>query len=199
MLVLIATAALSYFGYDTVRKAQIRQKTLEFIEKTNEDKDIFNLFEQIRLIKRKYKDDIDFSDVYREFLEHIGSAPVSNSHTRYERRDYDYIIHLLNFYETWSIGLQANSLDEDMLREFWRRPLLLHWIALAKFVYSYRIEREDSEAFVNAEALADRWASPSERSEVNARLKQWQAFIKQRSLCNPLSRDFFAAMLHRNM
>lgn len=174
ILALAATAGLTVFGYRMIRLAQIRQKTLEFIEKTNEDQDIFGLFERLRYIRAKYKDDICFDEVYGEFLAaRGGDEPVPPDAE--ERLDYDYIVHLLNFYETWSIGILYGALDEQMLCEFWRVPLILHWTQLVAFVLDYREKRQNGEAYINAEALALHWADKSEREAIEVRAARWKS------------------------
>ena len=175
ILILGATAFLTYLGYTSIRDAQIREKTLELIEKTNEDQDIFMLFEQLRYVRFKYKEEINFDDVYTDYIQFVENE--MNDQNRHEvfRKDYDYIVHLLNLYETWAVGLHFRSLDEEMLMEFWRRPFIVHWQALVKFVYGLRLKRNDPDAYVNAEALVMRWANPEEQKRIETLIDEWRA------------------------
>ncbi|MEM8936840.1 MAG: DUF4760 domain-containing protein [Pseudomonadota bacterium] len=173
ILILLATAMLTFIGYRSVRDAQMRIKTLEFIEKTNEDDDIFTLFEQLRYIIEKYDGNITFEAVFGEYKRYASGL---NEATRREslRLDYDYIIHLLNFYETWAIGVNKEVLDEEMLYDWWRATLILHWTHLLSFVFDYRRERATDEAYEHVERMATRWANADDAKEINARIKKWR-------------------------
>lgn len=173
ILVLVATAGFSIFGYSIIRDAQTSQKTLQLIEKTNEDREVFGLFEQLRIIEAKYGDSIPFADVYDEFTAYISTTLSAKERADYQRQDYDYIVHLLNLYETWAVGVIFGSINDEMLSEFWRKPLVGHWTQLVSFVEDHRALKQNEEAYVNAEALAVHWATADELAEIQRRKREW--------------------------
>lgn len=195
IFVLAITAGLSMFGYQSIRQAQVREKTLSFIEKTNEDKDIFELFEQLRYVRYKYDENIQFELVYAEYTDFVKNEMNDDNRNDGQRLDYDYIVHLLNFYETWALGVRFGSLDEAMLADFWRRPLIVHWAALVEFVYSLRIVRNDPAAYELSEQLANRWALESEREIIDRKIADWRKANK----IEQTRRGFFGVRLFKRV
>lgn len=82
------------------------------------------------------------------------------------RNDRDCVLHVLNYYESWGIGIRGQALDEKMLKDWWRSSLVRDFIDLYPFIAGYRRVLGIQTAFNEFQVLATSWATPSERAKI---------------------------------
>jgi len=175
IIVLIATAIVARSEYAIAKDTQVRVKTLDYVSKINEDRDVIQMFAQFRYVRDKYDDDITYADIRSDYDRHKADYQRMRDEGEYEDyapHDYDYILQLLNIYETWAIGILNGALDHGMLKDWWRESFVRHWISLASFVGEYRARRGGEEAYEHMERLAKRWMTRAETAELAGRRKR---------------------------
>ncbi|MEL7128941.1 MAG: DUF4760 domain-containing protein [Pseudomonadota bacterium] len=81
--------------------------------------------------------------------------------------DHDTIRRALNFYEATAVGMQDGSLVPTMIRQWWRKTWVLHYIFLQHYI---RVHRDSSspKVYENFEYYAWTWADHTERADVKA-------------------------------
>lgn len=171
IIVLLVTAFIARTEYSLSKVARIKTRTLDQIGKINEDQDIIQNYAQFRYILDKYNGIITFNKVNRSYVrykEDYKKSREGNFDLKYVQHDFDHILQLLNFYETWAIGVNNDALDANMLRDWWREPYVRHFSSLVGFVHQYRKELNRPEAYEHFEALAKKWASSKEKKLIES-------------------------------
>lgn len=147
-------------GYNFVRNSESRSKTLDFITRQLQDGDIIKMFSDFRSLRKKYHSTVIFFDVLGEASQKNENGPGIGPPLL--KQEYDLIVQVLNYYETWGIGLEYRALDERMLKDWWRSSLVADFTDLYAFVIGYRDANGTPKTFEKAEMLARRWAQGDE-------------------------------------
>lgn len=163
---IVGTVLIGWIAYNVQSITARRQKTFDVIYRQCHDKDIIEILDVNRHIRNKYAAADDAitlqsvrtnDQVFRQTLEANGLAQARR------KLDFDYIMGLLNYYETLAIGVENEALDEALLKSWWRTNLVRDWTVFKDFVIDYRKEARAAAAFCKFEALANAWANEGEK------------------------------------
>ncbi|MEO1150159.1 MAG: DUF4760 domain-containing protein [Pseudomonadota bacterium] len=166
---IVGTVLTAFIAYRTSTKTAKVQKTIDYIYRQSHDKDIIELFDSIRHIKRNLHAKelrISYDIIIREdkrLRETLAERRVADMR---KKSDGDFIINLLNYYETWAIGIETGALDEDVLKSWWRTNYVRDWSTFRIFVIGYRDDVKNPDAFEKFENLAKRWALTTEKTSL---------------------------------
>lgn len=164
---IVGTVLTAFIAYKVNARTAKIQKTMDYISRQVHDNDIIEIFNASRNIKKKYSEkglEISYNNVISESEEFRRVLGENNLSTGTRKTDSDYIFNLLNYYETWAIGIYNEALDESILRSWWRTALVNDWMIYKEFIEGHRKERRNVRAFIEFENLAKRWASTDEQN-----------------------------------
>lgn len=165
-LAIIGTVFTAWLAYQVHAKTARVQKTIDFIYRQVHDQDILDIIDTNRQIKKKYerkKRPITYENIMQDseataqLLAEMRVSSIDN------KRDGDYIINLLNYYETWAIGIENSALEESLLKSWWRTTFVRDWQTYKTFVNEYRSVVRSGQAYCKVESLALRWAEDHEK------------------------------------
>lgn len=126
------------------------------------DRDLLQVFDRFRGIRKKFGNNLSYALVIS-----TGAESGHNELGHFVRSDRDCLIHILNYYESWAIGINHGALSVAMLENWWRSTLVGDFIDLYPFVYGYRKETGVVGAFDQTERLVtERWADSKELQEL---------------------------------
>ncbi|MEL6790205.1 MAG: DUF4760 domain-containing protein [Pseudomonadota bacterium] len=165
---IVGSVLTAFVAYRVTTKTAKVQKTIDYIYRQSHDKDIIDLFDSIRHIKKNLQGkDLRISyDIIvhedRRLRETLAESRVADMR---RKSNADYIMNLLNYYETWAIGIETGALDEGVLKSWWRTNYVRDWSTFRIFVIGYRDDVRNPQAFDKFEALAKRWALTAEKEQ----------------------------------
>lgn len=161
-IAVILSAAAAFFSLRQAKRIANTNKTLDFISRQVHDRDLVELMSAFRRIRRKHEEDIRYDSVTQDDEVRYGVEPAIAG----VKRDFDYILQLLNYYEMLAIGVKTEALDEDMLQSWWRSSYVRDVTQLSMFILQYRDEIRAPALYVETEEMAWRWARPTERKSI---------------------------------
>ncbi len=168
------TLVSGLYGYGLLVSAQGKTKTMDFIAQQVNDRDLIDMFSELRNVKRRYGETVSYETVYADYKRY--QEMVSDHGELANRRHaYDLIVQVLNYYETWGIGIENQALNDKMLNEWWRSSLVRDFISLYGFILEYREKKEIRDTFENAEKLAIRWADKDELAMIRDTKRRYDA------------------------
>ena len=170
--IFIGSLFVAVVGYRYARHTEKRKLTMQMISDQIHDRDIVKMFDDLRFLRRTFGEEITLREVghrYQQALSSIG--PGAPQH----RQPRDVVIQVLNYYETWGVGINADALDETLLKNWWRGSLVADWQHLFFFICEFRDTYEDEKFLVNIERVVMRWANQRERAAITELERRYQA------------------------
>lgn len=165
LIVLAATAAIAAIYYERSVRISKSKNSLELIYRQVHDRDVIEVFDAYRAIKTRYPGGLKYHQIMKDYKKAQKKAYCDGGNPDLaNRHDLNYLVQLLNYYESWSIGVDSKALDEPMMIQWWRSSLVRHWRELFDFVETYREERRAPHAFTGVQRLAERWANENQRA-----------------------------------
>lgn len=169
-LMLVAVAGIQIWIAETAKRTAnqnaAKTRTLDLIHAMVSADDLNSMFRAFRVLCKKYESGIQCPDIIRDYNDY--HLPISFAQNTPEKKhDFDVIIEVLNFYETWEIGIENKALDENMLRDWWRSSAVRDFLDLYEFVLEHRDQTDSPALFVKIEALVRRWARPEEQKQLD--------------------------------
>lgn len=164
----VISAAAAYISYQDNRRIAKTRLTMDQISRQVHDKDIITIFNGFRAIRQKYElgkdpeNPLTHSMVIEADLNTEKMLGENGIHANARQKDRDVIINLLNYYETWALGIERQAYDEEMLRDWWRSSLVADYLDLKSYVDTHRKALGNFAAFEGFEKLARKWASADE-------------------------------------
>lgn len=164
----VISAAAAYISYQDNRQIAKTRLTMDQISRQVHDKDIISIFNGFRAIRQKYNlgQDPENPLTHRTVIEADRETErmlgANGIHAGNRQKDRDVIINLLNYYETWALGIQRQAYDAEMLKDWWRSSLVADYIDLRVYIDTHRKAGKNFAAFEGFENLAKKWATPEE-------------------------------------
>lgn len=163
-LAIIGTVIVAHIAYNVTSRTARIQKTIDFISAQVNDKDLIEMMAKSRAIKRRFsyaKQEINYENVlnHQEILQ---NTLKENGILAPEKSGIaDQIYNLINYYETWSVGIDNGALDEDILKDWWKTTYVRDWNIYKPFIKGHRREQNHPKAFRKFQMLAEKWESES--------------------------------------
>ncbi|MEM0929680.1 MAG: DUF4760 domain-containing protein [Pseudomonadota bacterium] len=163
---IIGTVIIAQVAYETTSQNESKtakiQKTIDFISRQVHDKDLIDMLAASRAIKHRFteaKEDLTYQNV-QAYEEAIQQSLRESGMTGQPRKSIGNQIHnLLNYYETWSVGIENGALDEDLLKDWWKTTYTRDWARYKPFIEGHRDAANHPKAYRKFQQLAETWAS----------------------------------------
>jgi len=159
-IAIVFSAIAGWAVYYTTRDGVKFRTTFQQIAQQVSDKDLLAATDRFRDIRRRHHGKKLTYQLIQDAWESAGTDCANDT----DKSDADRIIQLLNYYESWAIGIEHKALCPRMLYSWWRGTFIQDWLDLQHFVEEYRDTHKIPLAFVKAQILADTWAMPEERN-----------------------------------
>lgn len=113
----------------------------------------------------------DHFDERLEYLDIVRNGELEKyaSPEKFDSRERNIILRVLNGYESVCVGMKNNAYCEKTYRQWKRQALVNDWILLGTFVSSLRHKSsgDTSLMFEEFSRIAYRWATPDERKKIS--------------------------------
>jgi Domain of unknown function (DUF4760) len=77
-----------------------------------------------------------------------------------------WLVAICNRYELMAAGIKEGIIDERLFKNYWRTALVNDWIRLRHAINARRDEANHQTLYCEFEALAKKWATSTERSQM---------------------------------
>jgi len=160
LCVIIGATLIAYVTY---RDAQRREKTnnsFHHIAKQTRDHDVIQMFEEFRRVRSELRDGHQGAFGLKQV-----EGKVIDHHQRALNAE-DVVKKVFNYYEATAIGMKQSALEEQIIKDWWRRSYVLDWTDFAAYVREKR-ERDDApKLYLEYETYVNRWANDDERPDI---------------------------------
>lgn len=153
---LAVSACAAIFLWWSTKESAKKRNSFDHIATQTRDHDLIRMFEEFRAIRRHFVDkqlDFSYDNVMREEVE------LPNGTTK---RAENVVKKVFNYYEATAIGIKRGALENSIIKEWWRKTYIQHWIEFKGYVRSARERDSAPKLFKEYQCIVEKWAEPSE-------------------------------------
>lgn len=155
---------IAIIGYTFLRHTEKNKLTMQMLSNQIHDNDIVRMFDDFRYLRQSFGEEFTYAKI-QELYDNAANQNAMVRTDSSKRHPRDTILQVLNYYESWGIGVTEDALSEKILKKWWRTSLVCDWIDLYFFIQEFRDEI-GSTFMENFEYLATNWASEKEKAHL---------------------------------